>query len=212
MLQTRPSILEIGSEPVVPRLTYPIAALMAEIGAACEGPVAAMGDRIADALRAAASNPAFLSPERRAPRPNCYARHVIASDPAGRFTLLSIVWGPGQYSPAHAHETWCAYAVVENVLTETLFDFDAARHKAVPSGVSLREPGYACFARPGLEQIHRLGNAGDVPAISIHAYGVDGSRVGTHVNRLIDVAEAKGEAREWQDHEGAGAAQARRAR
>ena len=53
----------------------------------------------------------------------------------------------------------------------------------------LREPGYACFAPAGLEQIHRLGNAGGVPAISIHAYGVEGSRVGTHVNRLMDVAE-----------------------
>ena len=212
MLHTRLSTLEIGSKPVAPRLTYPIAALMAEIGEACDGPAATMGDRIAGALCEAAANPTFLSPERRAPRPNCYVRHVIASDPAGRFTLLSIVWGPGQFSPAHAHETWCAYAVVDNALTETLFDFDGVRQKAVPSGVSLREPGYACFAQAGLEQIHRLGNAGDVPAISIHAYGVEGSRIGTHVNRLIDVAEAKGGAREWQDHEGAGAAQARHAR
>jgi predicted metal-dependent enzyme (double-stranded beta helix superfamily) len=140
-------------------------------------------------LRSAAANPAFLCAEFRVARAGCYARHIVASDPAGRFTLLSIVWGPGQFSPPHAHEAWCAYAVAENTLTETLFEYDALRDKAVPEGVSLREPGYACFAPAGLEQIHRLGNAGDVPAISLHAYGVEGSRVGTHVNRLMDVSE-----------------------
>jgi predicted metal-dependent enzyme (double-stranded beta helix superfamily) len=169
--------------------TYPVAMLMAEIGEACEGPPDAMGRRIRYALRRAAANPAFLPAEFRAPRAGCYARHTIAGDPAGRFTVLSIVWGPGQFSPPHAHETWCAYAVVERTLTETLFDYDAARNKAVPAGVSLREPGYACFASAGLEQIHRLGNAGSVSAISIHAYGVERARVATHVNRLLDVAE-----------------------
>ena len=136
-------------------------------------------------------SPAFqpLTPELRAPRTGCYARHTIAADPAGRFTLLSIVWGPGQFSPPHAHDTWCAYAVAENTLTETLYEFDAQSGKAVAAGTTEREPGYACFAPAGLEQIHRLGNASGVGAISLHAYGVEGSRVGTHVNRLMDVAE-----------------------
>jgi predicted metal-dependent enzyme (double-stranded beta helix superfamily) len=133
--------------------------------------------------------PDLLTPELRAPRNGCYARHTIAADPAGRFTLLSIVWGPGQFSPPHAHDTWCAYAVAENILTETLYEFDAQSGKAVAAGTTEREPGYACFAPAGLEQIHRLGNAGGVGAISIHAYGVEGSRVGTHVNRLMDVVE-----------------------
>jgi predicted metal-dependent enzyme (double-stranded beta helix superfamily) len=212
MLQTRQQSLTNASTR--PPLAYAVAMLMAEIGAACEGPGHAMGRLIVAALRLAAATPGLLAPALRAPGRDCYARHTIAADPAGRFTLLSIVWQPGQFkfSPPHAHDTWCAYAVVENALTETLFDFDAARNKAVPSDVSLREPGYACFAQAGLEQIHRLGNAGDVPAISIHAYGIEALRVGTHVNRLMDVAEAKGEAREWQDDEGAGAAQAWRAR
>jgi predicted metal-dependent enzyme (double-stranded beta helix superfamily) len=148
-----------------------------------------MGGCITEALRAAAANPDFLTPEQRLGRAGCYARHTIASDPANRFTLVSIVWNPGQLSPPHAHETWCAYAVVENALTETLYDFDAGTRRAITRGDALREPGYACFARPGLEQIHRLGNAGDVRAISLHAYGVESARVGTHVNRLMDVAE-----------------------
>ncbi len=191
MLQARPSapILAPDRAHSTSALTYPVALLMAEIGDAGDGPADAMGVRIAHALRTAAATADFLLPEWRVPRAGCYARHTIGSDPAGRFTLLAIVWAPGQFSPPHAHDTWCAYAVAENTLTETLYAFDAVRNKAVVSDVSLREPGYACFAPSGLEQIHRLGNAGGVPAISIHAYGVEGSRVGTHVNRLMDVAE-----------------------
>jgi predicted metal-dependent enzyme (double-stranded beta helix superfamily) len=191
MLQARPAPLETRRRRAISAsaLSYPAALLMAEIGDACDGPAHAMGDRIVHALRVAAAMPDLLTPDLRAPRNGCYARHTIAADPAGRFTLLSIVWGPGQFSPAHAHDTWCAYAVAENILTETLYEFDAQSGKAVAAGTTEREPGYACFAAAGLEQIHRLGNATGVGAISLHAYGVEGSRVGTHVNRLMDVAE-----------------------
>jgi predicted metal-dependent enzyme (double-stranded beta helix superfamily) len=190
MLQARPfEPATVRRTVVAPALTDPIALLMAAVGDACDGPADAMGARIVQALRTAAAVPNLLSDELRAPHAGCYARHTIAADPAGRFTLLSIVWGPGQVSPPHAHDTWCAYAVLENTLTETLFAFDAASGKAIAGDTAERAPGYACFAAAGLEQIHRLGNAGGVPAISLHVYGVDGSRVGTHVNRLMDVAE-----------------------
>ena len=191
MLQTRPAKVETRRRPAMstPALTYPVALLMAEIGDACDGPAHAMGDRIAHALRVAAAMPDLLTPGLRVPRNGCYARHTIAADPAGRFTLLSIVWGPGQFSPPHAHDAWCAYAVAENTLTETLYEFDAQSGNAVAADTAQREPGYACFAPAGLEQIHRLGNATGVGAISLHAYGVEGSRVATHVNRLMDVAE-----------------------
>lgn len=191
MLQAGPAPTYSASRKAVetPALSDPIARLLAQIGDACDGPADAMAAHVMEALRSAAAVPDLLSAALRAPRLGAYARHTIAGDPAGRFTLLSIVWGPGQFSPPHAHDTWCAYAVAENTLTETLYDFDERSGKAVASTVAAREPGYACFAPAGLEQIHRLGNAGAVPAISIHCYGVDGSRIATHVNRLMDVAE-----------------------
>jgi hypothetical protein len=55
-------------------------------------------------------------------------------------------------------------------------------------GTDIRPPGYGCFAHAGLDQIHRLGNPGKEPAISIHVYGVDGAGVKTHVNRVVQVA------------------------
>jgi hypothetical protein len=53
-----------------------------------------------------------------------------------------------------------------------------------------RHAGYCTFAHAGLDQIHRLGNAGVRPAISLHIYGVGSGRIKTHVNRTVDVASA----------------------
>jgi len=161
--------------------------LAAEIGAACDAHEA-VAPRLRRALERAASDPALLSAEQREACTNGYARHVIYSDPLGRFTILAIVWNAGQFSPPHAHHTWCGYAVYENPLHETLFRFDPASGKAEPGRTEVRVPGYSCYAGAGLDQIHRLGNSGPRPAISIHAYGVERERIATHVNRVVDVA------------------------
>src|SRR5262245_55605457 len=95
-----------------------VAALAADIGAACEGPSELMGAGLPPALARAVRDRELLTPEQSIPSAQCYARHVVYGDPAGRFTILSLVWMPGQFSPPHAHQTWCAYAVCDNVLTE----------------------------------------------------------------------------------------------
>jgi predicted metal-dependent enzyme (double-stranded beta helix superfamily) len=165
-----------------------VAALAAEVDAACGGPSALMEHRIVAALGRAACDPDLLTPAQRMPSANCYARHVVYSDPAGRFTILSLVWMPAQFSPPHAHQTWCAFAVCDNTLTETEYAFDHATMKAMPLRTVERRAGYCCFGHAGLDQIHRLGNAGVLPAISLHIYGVESGRVGTHVNRKVDAA------------------------
>ena len=120
--------------------------------------------RIAHALRTAAATADFLLPEWRVPRAGCYARHTIGSDPAGRFTLLAIVWAPGQFSPPHAHDTWCAYAVAENTLTETLYAFDAVRNKAVVFGcVACASRAMLVSLRPGLNKSTGLVMPGAFP-------------------------------------------------
>ena len=102
--------------------------------------------------------------------------------------ILSLVWMPGQFSPPHAHQTWCAYAVCDNTLTETEYAFDRPSMKALPLRTVERHAGYCTFGEAGLDQIHRLGNAGVLPAISLHVYGIESGRIGTHVNRKVDAA------------------------
>ena len=159
--------------------------LIGELDAACECPDRLMGDQVMAALKQAPAVRALLTPDQCEVSSQCYTRRVIYGDPAGRFTMLALIWGPGQFSPVHAHQTWCAYAACDHPLTETEYRLDAGR--AVPVRTVERQPGYCCFEQAGLDQIHRLGNAGARPAISLHVYGVDSARITTHVNRMVDL-------------------------
>ena len=162
--------------------------LIDEIDTACCADGAMVGDRLGGALKDAAAQSGLLTAEQRLSQAGCYARPAIHGDPAGRFTIVAIVWGAGQFSPIHPHHAWCAYAVCEGDLQETLFAWDSTRGRAWASCTGIRSPGYGCYAPAGLDQIHRLGNPGPQPAISLHVYGVERERVGTHVNRVVQTA------------------------
>jgi predicted metal-dependent enzyme (double-stranded beta helix superfamily) len=159
--------------------------LVENIGTGCiEG--ARNDKRIVAALQQAAAWPDLLAADQRCPQAHGYARHLIHGDPSGRFTIVAIVWRPGQFSPIHAHHAWCAYAICEGTLQETLYAWDPDGGRARPVRTDDRPAGYGCYARAGLDRIHRLGNAGAETAISIHAYGVERERVATHVNRVVE--------------------------
>src|SRR5882672_9777667 len=126
--------------PASDAVTPALATLIDAIDAACgEG---AMRDRVVAALETAVAQASLLTVDQRVPQSGCYARHPIHSDPCGRFTIVAIVWAPGQFSPIHAHHTWCAYAVHENALQETLYVWDGESGKAQPERTEVRSPGY----------------------------------------------------------------------
>ncbi len=146
--------------------------------------------RVRAALADAGAADAWLTDAERACDPQRYCRHLLASDPLGRYAIVSLVWRPGQWSPVHGHRTWCGYTVLDGTLVETLYDWDAAAGHATEARRHPRETGAVSFVRPGAHGIHRLGHGGDgsAPAVSLHVYGVPGERIATHVNNLVTVA------------------------
>ncbi len=118
-----------------------------------------------------------------------YTRHILHADPLGRFTVVGLVWGPQQCSPIHAHYTWCAYRILAGELTEGFYQWDSAQRHAYLMSQFTREPGYSACGHAGLEFIHRIGNQATEPAVSIHVYGMDSGRIGTHVNRVLASAQ-----------------------
>lgn len=118
-----------------------------------------------------------------------YTRHVLHADPKGRFTVVALVWGAQQFSPVHAHHTWCTYRVLSGELTESHYEWDRAAQQAYLFNKVIRCAGQSICGHAGLELIHRLGNAGTLPAISIHVYGMDAGRIATHVNRVLPWTE-----------------------
>lgn len=162
--------------------------LTGEIDAALATP-ADFPRRVRAALLAASKERGFLSPERYTSGEESYRRHLLAADPGGRYAVAALVWEPGQASPVHGHQTWCAYAVIEGTLAETLFRWDPITNRAIETRTQAREAGSVSFVGAGRGAIHQLGNApgSGRRAISLHVYGVAAAQIATHVNDPVTV-------------------------
>jgi predicted metal-dependent enzyme (double-stranded beta helix superfamily) len=135
---------------------------------------------VAEQLRRHLPSPDMLSEEQRLGSPDDYVGHTLHVEPDGSFSIVALVWRPGQLTRIHDHVTWCTFAVIQGVEHEELFDADlnligrSANHVGEVSG----------FAPPG--DIHRVHNTGDETAISIHVYGTDITRIGSSARRYYD--------------------------
>lgn len=126
-----------------------------------------------------------LSPQQWAGDPERYVRHLLHADPLGRFSVMALIWHPGQRTPVHGHRTWCAYLVLQGELREARFAWQADRDCAALTDTVTRQAGQTLAAPAGLADIHSLGNDSDALAVSIHVYGVRGDQISTHVNHLV---------------------------
>jgi predicted metal-dependent enzyme (double-stranded beta helix superfamily) len=135
---------------------------------------------VAGELRRHLPGPDVLSAEARLGSPDDYRAHTLHVEPDGSFSIVALVWRPGQLTRIHDHVTWCAFGVIQGVEHEELFDADlnligrSANHVGDVSG----------FAPPG--DIHRVHNTGAETAISIHVYGTDITRIGSSARRYYD--------------------------
>jgi 3-mercaptopropionate dioxygenase len=135
---------------------------------------------VADALRGHLPSPDVRTPEQQHGDPNRYRRHRLHIEPDGSFSIIALVWRPGQVTRIHDHLTWCVFGVLQGVEHEELFD-----EHLNPRGESSNHEGdVSGFAPPG--DIHRVRNIGATTAISLHIYGTDVSRVGSSVRRYYD--------------------------
>lgn len=126
-----------------------------------------------------------LSPEQRIGDPQGYRSHLLYSEPGGAFSIVALVWRPGQVTPIHDHVTWCVFGVIQGGEYEELFALDEERGCLVESGTTTNcEGDVTGFAPP--RDIHRVRNVGDETAISVHIYVADCSRIGSSVRRCYD--------------------------
>jgi predicted metal-dependent enzyme (double-stranded beta helix superfamily) len=138
------------------------------------------------ALRPALSAPDLLLPEQRIGDPAAYRSHLLHVAPDGAFSLVALVWLPGQETVIHDHLAWCVVGVYEGAEHETRYSRTAS-DRLVESGSAVAFPGeVAGLLPPG--DIHRVHNVGDSTAISLHVYGADLSVVGSSIRRTYPVA------------------------
>ena len=135
---------------------------------------------VADQLRLHLPTPDVLTAAQRLGSPDDYCAHNLYVEPDGSFSIVALVWRPGQITRIHDHITWCVFGVIQGVEHEGLFDADLSlvgrseNHVRDVSG----------FAPPG--DIHRVHNTAEETAISIHVYGTDVTRVGSSARRYYD--------------------------
>ncbi len=129
--------------------------------------------------------PDVLTPEQRIGDPKRYRSYALHTEPDGSFSVVALVWRPGQVTAIHDHVTWCVFGVLQGIEHEELFTLDEERGCLVEAGTSTNRTGNVNgFAPPG--DIHRVRNVGDDTAISIHVYGTDVSRIGSSVRCYYD--------------------------
>jgi predicted metal-dependent enzyme (double-stranded beta helix superfamily) len=135
---------------------------------------------VADQLRRHLPTPDVLTAAQRLGSPDDYRGHTLHVEPDGSFSIVALVWRPGQLTRIHDHVTWCVFGVIQGVEHEELFDADLNL-----VGRSENQVGdVSGFAPPG--DIHRVHNTADETAISIHVYGTDVTRVGSSARRYYD--------------------------
>jgi predicted metal-dependent enzyme (double-stranded beta helix superfamily) len=141
------------------------------------------------ALRPALSAPDLLLPEQRIGDPAAYRSHVLHVAPGGAFSVVALVWLPGQATAIHDHLAWCVVGVYEGAEHETRYRL-TPDGRLVESGSAVAFPGeVAGLLPPG--DIHRVHNVGDTTAISLHVYGADLSIVGSSIRRTYPAASVR---------------------
>jgi predicted metal-dependent enzyme (double-stranded beta helix superfamily) len=140
---------------------------------------------VAEQLRTYLPGPEILTSEQRYGDPLKYRCHLLHAEPDGSFSVVALVWRPGQATPIHDHVAWCVAGVIAGVEREEQY--------LVRDDGWLQEIGTAmnvvgevsALAPPG--DIHCVRNAAAQTAISLHVYGTDVSRIGSSVRRVYDL-------------------------
>jgi predicted metal-dependent enzyme (double-stranded beta helix superfamily) len=141
------------------------------------------GKDVAPVLEKALHEKLWLRPEHRVGDPTGYMRHVLYVDPEGDFVITAITWLPGQVSPVHGHQVWCAYGIAEGELTEEQFRQTGGKLDPLKSTVyragEIAERDLEC------RTIHRVSNRSRGTLVSLHVYGVSADRLTTGINRIF---------------------------
>lgn len=154
------------------------------------GASALVPEAVAKCMRPYLKREDFVPERCREGCPEAYTRHVAYIDPDDRFSVIPMVWLPGQGTPIHDHAQWCAVGVLEGVITERRYERVAQEADKVRQLSFLQmDRGNVSFFHPSCANIHRLTNEYDSPAITVHVYEGNIHETGPNVERVFTEVE-----------------------
>jgi predicted metal-dependent enzyme (double-stranded beta helix superfamily) len=132
-----------------------------------------------------------LAEEAVTPCADGYGRRLVHRDPAGRYTVVAMVWGQGQGTPIHDHgDKWCVECVYRGEILVTTYDIsstsDSDRVSFELCGKTKASIGEAGALIPP-HDYHVIENHAPETAVTIHVYG--GEMSGCNVFEPIEGSE-----------------------
>ncbi len=134
------------------------------------------------------AHPEAIGDEHRVSSGDDYLQHVVHVHPDGRYSLVALVWRPGQATPIHDHRCWCVVGVMEGEEEERryrLVDHDG-EPALVLTGTERHGQGSISSLVPPDENIHLVSNSSGEVTLSLHVYGDDIARCGSSINHVFD--------------------------
>lgn len=145
---------------------------------------------VAERLAPSLGLPGLLTAEQCEGDPERYRQHVLHAEPDGSFSIVALVWLPGQQTEIHDHVSWCVTGVHEGREHERRYRLmtDGRTARLILTG-DVENPAGAIAAITPPGDIHRVRNSCTTKAISLHIYGADIARLGTSVRRIYQPPE-----------------------
>ncbi len=79
-------------------------------------------DLVTEQLRRHLPTVDVLTAEQQAGAPEHATSHTLHVEPDGTFSIIAVIWRPGQLTRIHDHLTWCVFGVIQGVEHEELYD------------------------------------------------------------------------------------------
>lgn len=145
---------------------------------------ARIGPAVAALLQPYLGSEDFLAAHELEPGETDYRQHILHVEPDGSFSIVALVWQPGQATPVHDHVSWCVVGVHLGEESETVYNLGGGEsdpHLVVAAQTKNPTRSVATLLPPG--DIHHVANGGDGLAVSLHVYGADISVLGSSIRR-----------------------------
>jgi predicted metal-dependent enzyme (double-stranded beta helix superfamily) len=151
-------------------ITSPMAALVAELDEiTTELPALAHPPAVAAALSDYLGCTNLLAPRHLRSSSTSYQANVVYVASAGAYSVVALVWRPGQRTPVHNHCSWCVVGVHAGSELERLFSWSHGR--LLERERRRYDVGGNIWMTESDDDIHDV--TASTAAVSIHVYGLD---------------------------------------
>jgi predicted metal-dependent enzyme (double-stranded beta helix superfamily) len=111
----------------------------------------------------------LLAPQHLIGSPTDYQANVVHVAPSGAYSIVALVWQPGQRTPIHDHRTWCVVGVHEGSEVERAYSWSDGR--LLERERRHYQVGATTWMSEGDNDIHDV--TASAATVSVHVYGLD---------------------------------------